>query len=236
MSAENGPKPDAARERRLIRIQAISGLVFLSFLAIHLVNTMLAAAGEGAYDGFQRATRLVYQFPLIELGVLGALGVHVVVGVLRIAHRRKHEKAAHVPRRLLLHRLSGYFLLLVIFGHIIATRGPSVVRGVHPEFIGLNFSLTSVPYFFFPYYVLLALSGLYHGVNGAMVALTALRVRVPEPLRRGPIFIATLSVGALLLVIGVLSIGGVIFPVTSDPEHPFARLITELGASLGVVL
>lgn len=232
----NEPKADAARARRLIRVQAISGLVFLSFELVHLVNTTLGAAGEGAYDGYQRVARVAYQFPVIELVVLGALVVHVVVAVLRIIERRRHEKPAHVPRRLMLHRLSGYFLMLVVFGHIVATRGPSVVRGVYPEFIGLNYSLTSMPYFFFPYYVLFALAGLYHGVNGALVALTALRVRVAERLRRGPVFLVGLSVGALLLVLGVLSIGGVIFPVVTDPHHPFAQLIIEVSASLGVTL
>ena len=35
------------RERRLARIQAISGLVFLGFVAVHLGNTMLAAHSGG---------------------------------------------------------------------------------------------------------------------------------------------------------------------------------------------
>ena len=235
-AAATEPKPDAARTRRLIRVQAISGMAFFAFAAVHLTNTMLATAGEGTYDGFQRVARVVYQFPVVELGVMIALIVHVVAGVMRIVERRRQKKPAHVPRRLLLHRLSGYFLLAVVFGHIIATRGPSLVRGIYPEFIGLNFSLTSMPYFFFPYYILFGLAGLYHGVNGATVALTALGVRVPEELRRGPVFITGVSVGALLVVLGVLSIGGVIFPVTPDPEHPFARLIIEVSAGLGIPL
>ena len=40
-------------ERALIRIQAITGLLFATFLVLHLVNTMLAAAGQSVYDGWQ---------------------------------------------------------------------------------------------------------------------------------------------------------------------------------------
>jgi succinate dehydrogenase/fumarate reductase cytochrome b subunit len=233
---DTGPKADAARTRRLIRVQAISGLVFLSFAGVHLANTMLATAGEGAYDGFQRAARLVYQFPVVELVIVGALFVHVAAAVMRIAERRRQKRPSHVPRRLFVHRLSGYFLLAVVFGHIVATRGPSLVSGIYPEFIGLNFSLTSMPWFFFPYYIVFGIAGLYHGLNGATVALTAVHVRLPEALRRGPVFVAGVSLGALLVLLGVLSIGGVIFPVTPNPDHPFARLLTDVGAALGVTL
>ena len=41
----------------LTRVQAVSGLTFLTFVALHLFNTFLAAAGPEIYDGFQSLAR-----------------------------------------------------------------------------------------------------------------------------------------------------------------------------------
>ena len=38
----------------LNKLQAISGLIFATFVAVHLLNTCLASLGPGAYDGGSR--------------------------------------------------------------------------------------------------------------------------------------------------------------------------------------
>jgi succinate dehydrogenase/fumarate reductase cytochrome b subunit len=120
-AADSMVRAAALRERRWGRIQATSGLVFLAFAALHLVNQWLALLGPAAYDGFQRATRGLYQQPLLEQAlVMGPLVLHVVAALRRLRLRGVFGRGG--SWRMRLHRLTGYFLLLVIFGHIAAVR------------------------------------------------------------------------------------------------------------------
>ena len=116
---------------KLVRTQALSGLLFSVFLVVHLLNTALAALGPQTYDGFQRAARAGYQFAPLEMLVLGALLVHVGCGVARMAQRRGQPKAP-VSAETRAHRWSAYFLLTFFVGHIVATRGASFFYGVFP--------------------------------------------------------------------------------------------------------
>ena len=68
MSEAPARAADPRREvqRRLARVQAGTGVVFATFLALHLVNTMLGALGPAVYDGVQRVLRLYYQLLPVE--------------------------------------------------------------------------------------------------------------------------------------------------------------------------
>lgn len=214
------PPTTADSERRLARVQAISGLVFLVFVLVHLVNLMLAAGSPGAYDGFQRAVRPVYQFLPFELGlVMAPLLVHVVAGV-----RRLRRSAAPRDWRGRLHRASGIFLLVVIFGHIAAVRGSSVVFGAFPEFAGLELSMWLAPWFFYPYYGLFAVAAVYHGLHGAGVALATLGVRVPRVARDGLGFWTPAVAGMVLALAGILGIGGWLYTLPDPTGTDAARL------------
>jgi succinate dehydrogenase/fumarate reductase cytochrome b subunit len=221
---------DPEADRRLARLQAISGLVFLAFVTVHLLNLMLAARGPAAYNGFQRALRPVYQYPLLEIALIAApLLVHVVAGVRRLRH-------GPAPRawRARLHRWAGVFLLVVIFGHIAAVRGPSLVAGVYPEFEGLEISMWLVPYFFYPYYALFAVAAVYHGLNGAGVGLGILGVRVPRAVRAGWTFWTPAVAAMGLALAGLLGIGGWLYPLPDPTDTDVARLAERLlGAPLG---
>src|SRR5262245_51529815 len=103
------------------RVQAISGLAFAFFLALHLLTTASAAGGAAAYDGALAALRNIYRpaFAVeILLIALPAL-VHAACGVAQIVDRRRHGTKAGSP---LAHRLAGYVLLAAIGGHVFATR------------------------------------------------------------------------------------------------------------------
>ncbi len=229
-AAMTAPRPTPEPDRRLACVQAVSGLVFLLFVSLHLVNTMLAARGPAAYNGYQRALRPLYQFPLLEIGlVMAPLLVHVVAGVRRL-------RRGPAPRtwRDRLHRWSGIFLLAVIFGHIAAVRGASFFGGVYPEFEGLSFSLWLVPWLFYPYYATFSVAAVYHGVNGAQAALGILGVRVPRGLRTGAGFWAPVAVGAALCLTGILGMGGWLFPLADPRTSEAARLAERLlGVQFG---
>jgi hypothetical protein len=73
------------RERAWRRAQAVSGLIFLVFALLNLVNTMLAAWSAETYDGFQHGLRPFYQYPALEIGlVMGPLLVHVAAALRRL--------------------------------------------------------------------------------------------------------------------------------------------------------
>lgn len=224
----SSPSPAAVPDRRLLRWQAISGLVFAVFLLLHLLNVMVSAFGPGLYDAFQVRVRPIYQYPLIEVGVLlTALLVHVATGVMRLRRRPRSRGWGKLPLRTRLHRASAYFLLVVIVGHVAATRLPSVLDGVWLGFAGLSWSMATLPEVFYPYYVLLGLCGLYHGSYGVYLALRGLGVRLPSIDRLGAWAWAPLSVAAVLVALGVLSLGGLFYAIEDPQQSDFARWAAE---------
>ncbi len=212
----------------LKQIQAVSGLTFAVFLALHLTNTWLASLGPGVYDGMQGVLRTFYQFAPVEAILLAALAVHASVGVLRIVVEPKRT----LSTRARWHRYAGFFLLLFIGGHILAVRGSSWFYDVYPGFEGLAFSISAVPGYFYPYYFLLAVAGLYHGLNGTGIALS--RLGRPTALSSAGLQRAT-AAGAVLTVLALGGFGGWYYDVGDVRSSGFAVLTTRIaGEVLGV--
>ena len=203
--------------------QAASGMLFFVFLIAHLINTWLAIGGELLYNDVQSSLRQVYQFPAVEIIILGALLVHISAGLLRYFREPRRDLSVRAKW----HRVTGVFLLLVIFGHIAALRAPSFFAGVYPEFAGVAFAIEYLPYVFIPYYVVLPLAGLYHGVNGLGIASRRLGI---------PVIPARWAVGwfmggaAILSVAVVAQLAGVLAPISDPGESEFAQFaLTFLG-------
>ncbi len=227
-------------EKTLIKLQAISGLVFALFLLLHLANSAAAMLGQGRYDQFQRAVRHYYQFPAIEIaGVLGAAAVHVYAAVVRMWRRRAARIATgndpKPPWRTRLHRYSGYYLMAAIAGHVAATRGPGLF-GHAADFSFLNFSMTVLPWFFYPYYAGLFASGFYHLVHGTVAALRMLKVKLPklavDP--RSKPFWALSLVGAALGLGAVLALGGNFFAVNQKRFAEWKELAAPIFEKTGL--
>jgi len=229
-----GSAPPSARERAtnlaFRRAQAASGIALTMFASVHLLNTMLAAI-PGAYDPFQRLVRRAYQSPVIEvLLVFLPLLVHVVAGVRAFVKRR--SRTADAPLRTRLHRYAAWYLLLVITGHVIATRGASLVYGVHPEFAGLQFSTAWLPWVFIPYYAVFGVAGVYHVAHGVPIALGVLKRRVPSALTRPSTFWSVVAIGALAALLGVAGIAGWLYASDVDPfASDYAQLYRDMGSS-----
>lgn len=214
----------------LKKIQAVTGLAFALFLTLHLANTWLASLGPGPYDGVQGVLRTFYQFAPFEAVFLAALAVHAVSGLLRIWTEPKRSLSA----RARWHRYAGFFLLVFIGGHILAVRGASWFYGVYPGFEGLAFSIAAVPGYFYPYYFLLAVAGLYHGLNGAGIAIS--RLGRPMTLTGTALRRAT-AAGAVLTVLALGGFGGWFYDVGDVASSDFALLTTRIaGEVLGVDL
>ncbi|MDH3655249.1 MAG: hypothetical protein OEN21_13335 [Myxococcales bacterium] len=213
---------------RLIRIQAVSGLLFSLFALVHLSNTALAVLGPDLYNGFQSSARRVYQWPLLELALVTTLIVHITSGVLRMRGRRGSK--AKPPLRLRLHRYAAYYLAIFVFGHMAATRLPALLADAPPFFGGVSFSLHFMPWFFYPYYALLGIAGLYHLCYGVPVALGVLGIRAPQAIRRGPGFWIPISAGATLIVLALLGFGGALYEIDDPFDNDFARAYEAAAA------
>lgn len=220
---------DAARNRSLLQVQAASGLLFALFLFVHLCNQMLAALGASAYNDAQRVLRRGYQAPVLEIVlVIIPMLVHAVAGILRIWRRRQAPRGP-VTTAARLHRISGIVLLIFFVGHVVATRGASLLYGIFPEFAGIAFTLRWIPAYFWPYYTSFALAGLYHLVYGLSVALPVLGLRGGAGLRRPLLLVPVVSALGLALFLGLLGQGGVLADVGHPELTPYARLVLRLS-------
>lgn len=215
-------------DRTLIRVQATSGAVFLVFTLVHLANTASAVGGPAAYDAFQRGARAVYQIPLLEiLGIALPLAIHFTAALERL--RRDGFRRSDRSLRGRLHRASGRFLLLVIGGHILAVRGPSLFLDFHPDSGGLAFSLWWMPWLFYPYYMLFALSAAYHGWNGLFLFAATWRRPLPRRLREGPGFWLPVGLLAAMAIAGVLRLGGLFGEIADPTDNAYARMWEGFG-------
>jgi succinate dehydrogenase/fumarate reductase cytochrome b subunit len=226
---------DIALDRRRARRQAASGIALAGFVAVHLAAVAAAAWGPEGYDAVQRPTRALYTVPWAEIGLLGALGIHLVTGVQRALARRRVLIGAPRPTpplRTRLQRASAAFLLVVIGGHVIATRAPDWLTDTVAGAAGVRFTLDALPWLFTPYYALLVLSGLYHASHGTVVALGRLGIRPPRAVTRGAGFWVPLAVISILCLAGLAGLAGFTYPIPDPYDNDFARLALELvGAS-----
>ncbi|HNN92215.1 MAG TPA: hypothetical protein PKI03_08105 [Pseudomonadota bacterium] len=164
-------------------IQAASGAIFALFLVLHLCTAASGTLGPSRYDATLATLRSVYRPHIaVELLVIGLAGsVHIACAIAQMVRRRKIValKGAWWMRA---HRLAGYFLLLVILGHVFATRiAPTLATGPtatgKADFAFLAFASLSVPGFFWPYYLLLGIAGATHLGLGLHLASRMLRAR-----------------------------------------------------------
>ena len=198
--------------KTIARIQAASGLVFGVFLVLHLIATISGVAGIAAYDRTLAVIRNLYRPNVaIEFLLIGLSGsVHIGCGVRQMA-KRQRLIAVRGSSWLKAHRLSGYFLLVTVVGHAVATRiGPTFGAGSTAtgaaDFAYLAYSVLGWPWFFWPYYVLLGMCGAIHLGLGVHLAL---RILIPRRIPAGaPSRGYLLGVGAFVLVaaMGVVAI------------------------------
>lgn len=210
-------------------IQAASGAIFALFLTLHLLTAASGALGIESYDGTLGLLRRIYRpHVAVELLVMGASGtIHIACAVLQMIRRRKifALKGAWWMRA---HRLSGYFLLLVIIGHVLATRiAPTLATGPtatgKADFSFLAFATLAAPYFFWPYYLMLGVAGSLHLGLGLHLASRVLirRSAAPAPgTHGGP------SVARLVAVFGFTAmvfagVFGILARAKDAPRHRF---------------
>ena len=204
----------------LKKIQAGTGIIIAVFVAFHLLNSFLATFSAAAYDSVQQVFRAVYHFAPLEVALLAAIATHLGVGIARIVREPKRT----LSLRGKLHRYSGMFLGLVIFGHIFAVRAPSLLYGAYTEFAGLSFTINYFPEVFYPYYFLLGLCGFFHALNGLNLAVPRLGRKFSVS---SPLLYRSTGLAAALLVATLLGFGGFWFEVGETALNDYAKLYLE---------
>lgn len=221
---------DAPRTTSLTwrRAQAISGILLAGFVGLHLLNLPMALV-PGGYDAYQRMVRVLYQSPFFEIPfVMAPLMVHIAAGIRAMA-RRDRTPARTWPARL--HRYAAWYLLLVIAAHVLATRGASLFYDVYPESLGLAFALAWIPVLFWPYYLLLGISGVVHLGYGLPRALSVIR-RSADRSQRSRALTISLLVAALLVALGVVGVSGALYPIEDPFSSDYAGIYRDMDSPL----
>lgn len=207
------------------RVQAISGLCFAAFLTLHIGATVSAIFGEAAFTFVQHAGRLIYQFPIVELGLIAAFAMHLV-SAWKLRKRARAAVRSHMRRRL--HRYAGIYLVLFVAGHALATRGVSLAGNVDSGFDAVAFSIAWVPAWFLPYYFLLAMAGLYHAWWGSLTALARLGWKKPGALRNRAVFWLLPAVGLILIPLALARFAGLLGDIGDPMASDYARYYLSL--------
>ena len=220
MGGRAAPRPAV----KLGPIQAASGALFAFFLTLHLLTASSGLLGQASYDATLGVLRKLYRpHIVVEVSLIGGSAlVHIACAVAQM-RRRRQIIALRGSWWMKAHRLSGYFLLLVLFGHVFATRiAPTLATGPtatgKADFAFLAYAALSVPWFFWPYYLLLALAGATHLGLGLHLASRILRRKTAASSTAAPgAARANSPVGgapsgmrlAVVLVFAILVVGGV---------------------------
>ncbi|MCC6574309.1 MAG: hypothetical protein IT462_11010 [Planctomycetes bacterium] len=197
----------------LPKVQAASGAVFAFFLVLHLATTASAATGIAGFDNTLITLRSVYRPNIaVELILIGVpLAVHAVCALVQMGRRFKTRPNPKPHWHIRVHRWTGYYLLVVIIGHVFATRimplfgaGPTATGSA--DFSYLAYSLVHWPAFFYPYYILLGFCGAVHMCLGVGIAARVLTPKLAAKLPVQKISTALAAVCGVIAVIGVLFI------------------------------
>lgn len=228
----SAPEPRSARPPiKLGPIQAASGAIFALFLILHLATAASGLLGIKSYDSTLGLLRRIYRpHVAVELIVIGTSGsIHIACAIWQMIRRRKIF-ALKGPLWMRAHRLSGYFLLLAIVGHVLATRvAPTLATGPtatgKADFAFLAYATLAAPYFFWPYYVTLAVAGCLHLGLGLHLASRVLGRRTAGSAAGGPGH-AGPSAARLVVLFGFTAIVaagvlGILARAGDAPRHRF---------------
>jgi len=204
------------------RVQAASGLIFATFLAVHLATTFSAIFSPDAFTAVQRTMRIGYQFVVLEIGIAAAVLVHIVAGIKR--WRRLGPQAGRARR---LHRWTAVFLALVIFEHVTGTRGLNLYSGADTGFGAVSFTLHWFPEWFAPYYLVLGSAGIFHALYGGLTALSRFGWHPAIRLRGSAALWWTSAIGVGAIGLALAAFAGLLYAVPDAFDNDYARFYLD---------
>ncbi|KAJ3333102.1 hypothetical protein HDU76_011470 [Blyttiomyces sp. JEL0837] len=213
---------------RLRTVQAASGLVFASFLGLHLTAHALANIRFSLSD-------------VIEGVIITSAGVHITASLARGIARRRREKEARAKKLeettketstsdarkdLKFHRWSGYLLTFLIGGHIYSLRVAPLIDSVDLSLVSwsIKHRVGTAGLLW-----LLGSAGWYHFCYGVHKALQAVGIKTP-PIKSKPWKMIRLA-GVVMMGLAVFRMGRQ--PVTSEKAELWAEMHGSAKRLLG---
>ncbi|KAJ3270505.1 hypothetical protein HDV01_007761 [Terramyces sp. JEL0728] len=211
-------------------IQAASGLSFSVFSSLHIGGHLLTNFSYHLGEIAVFANRTLFHNPVFELGVIGgSLIVHVTSSYWRGYIRKptkSHGKLLETKmKEINLHRTSGYLLSFFMIGHIGALRILPLALLEDPSVIDLtyaSYALLQWKSLFYPYYIALLFTGIYHTCYGINQALHAFGTKVFQP-KIG--FWLYFAIGAALVSLSTtLAVGGLFGDIEFTDINAFKKV------------
>ncbi len=119
------------RDNILQEMRLVSGLILFSFAATHLLNHALGLFSVDLMQEVQQWRWTVTRSLVGSIVLGGALVVHVVLGLQRIATR----STLRLPPWELLQSIGGLLIPFLLFAHIVNTRGARELFGVNDIYL-----------------------------------------------------------------------------------------------------
>ncbi|MFU7529157.1 hypothetical protein [Qipengyuania sp. ASV99] len=178
----------------------------LIFIVLHFASHFAAIGSIAGQSATRRATGLIYQFPLIEAGLIAGLAAQIALGItlLRRIARRKRKGAWHW-----LQFASGAYLAIFIVNHTASAVITRLIIGLDTNFYWPAGTLLLAPlkYGFAPYYVLAVTSLCSH-------LLTALHFRRPARWHAFALMLGPIAGCAI-----VAAYAGMLYPIELPREY-----------------
>ncbi len=184
--------------RGVLTVHRTSALILLVFLAVHLLNHLMALGGVKYHIAYMDLARMIYRSPIIEPVIVLAVITQSVTGIIQLRQTWKRWPT-------LWHKIqifSGLYLLFFIINHTIAIFITirtllNIDSNFYSAAAGLN--IAPLHWFFIPYYALGVMALFAHIASYLYFRLsydTATRRKIAYSITLSGVAISTLIIAA----------------------------------------
>ncbi len=137
---------------KLHQLHRLSACLLGAYIALHLLNHLLALQGIDTHIRFMEALRHVYRERAVEILLLGCCAFQVMSG-MRFLYARRGQRQGFYDR---LQALSGVYLAFFLLVHVSAVLFGRMQLGLDTNFYyaAAGMHVTPFQFFFVPYYFL----------------------------------------------------------------------------------
>ena len=158
------------------------------------------------------------------LFVILPLVAHTIAGV-SLAIIKGKSRTSNPGLEYRLYSIAGFFLLAVVFAHVLATRGVGYFLDEAPGFEGVSISPWYLSLFFYPYYFLLFMAGFYYsrqGIGRILMRYSSFRINPAHNKRLN-------QAAAVVVIAALLGFGGILFNIPDPRDNDYARQYARLS-------
>jgi hypothetical protein len=190
----------------LRKLHALSAVVIIVFLGLHMANHLAGLTGVAAHIAFMRAARYAYRTPVIEAALLSAFVLQLASGLALAVRgwKQRHGLVAWLQAG------SGAYLALFLVVHVGSILFGRAVLNLDTNFYFAAAGLHVAPFgFFFAPYYFFGVAALFTHLACAAYWLAQGRSK----LARFFVLAIPIATGAVMSLLVVLSLAGALYPV-----------------------